>query len=198
MTPRQTALYFREWGYVRGYCKRHRLPEPDRHALHIQALGADKSSKVFSNEEFDRVLAVFRAVHQPANINAQLRQLGEPRTRKLGKIRELLRCLALYHPNPEAYALSIIRDTSKATSIEDLSDEIDGPSETSQIDRLIMDLSRAVNGRHGFRARAGESLHEMRTRAGLECGCKRCATLRRTRLVPAMAMAGDIEDNEPF
>ncbi len=206
MSPRQTALYFREWGYVRGYCKRHRQPEPDRHELHRQALGYDKSSKEFTNAEFDKVLGVFRSMSMPGSVNSQVRQLEEPRTRKLGKIRELLKCIALYIDDAEGYAREIIRDTvnrgsaQQVSAIEDLSEHPPGPDRPSPLDKLIMDLSRALNGKRGFRATAGDSLHDMNLKAGLQCGCSACAFARRRgRPAPVMAMAGpDLESNEPW
>jgi hypothetical protein len=52
-----------------------------RHSLHKQALGADKSSLDFTNAEFDKVLAAFRAVHDGGNLDAQLRQAEQPQDR---------------------------------------------------------------------------------------------------------------------
>ncbi len=89
MTPLQNSLYFREWGKVRAACKQQGLPVPDRHELHVKALGLDKSSKDFTNEDLDRVLAEFRALSQPDNLAAQLRQQDQPRSRLLYSIRRL-------------------------------------------------------------------------------------------------------------
>lgn len=205
MTPRQTALYFREWGYVRGYCKRHAQPAPDRHELHRRALGYDKSSKLFTNAEFDQVLGVFRSISMPGSLNSQVRQLEEKRTRKLGKIRELLKCIGLYIDEPEAYALEIIRDTvnggsvQQVSSIEELSDHPPGPDRPSPLDKLIMDLSRALNGKRGFRATAGDSLHDMNLKSGLKCTCAACAPRARLPIANSqMVPAGVEEDNVPF
>jgi len=173
MTPKQTALYFREWGYVRGYCTRHRLPEPDRHALHRQALGYDRSSKVFTNAEFDQVLAVFRGVSMPGSVNSQVRQLNEPRTRDLGKVEELLKCIGLYVEDARAYALEIVRDTVNRGSVHAVTPIEDLPG--WQLKKLIMDLSRRLNGRHGLRNLHGDTLHQMKSRAGVKCSCRDCA-----------------------
>lgn len=198
MTAKQNSLYWREWGTVRGYAKAKRLPEPDRHAFHVQALGADKSHQVFSNADFDKVLGAFRAYHQPANIDAQLRQQDQPHKRKLAKVRELLKCLALYLPDAHAYARGIIRDkvnrgsAQAVTAIEDLSDEPRHYTDSegavrelpSQLEQLLMTLERALNGKHGFRARAGDSLHDMKLKAGVKCYCASiCCPPRRPALV---------------
>ena len=60
MTASQNRLYFREWGSVRAACKAHGWPVPDRHELHVRALGFDKSHLDFNNEDLDKVLAEFR------------------------------------------------------------------------------------------------------------------------------------------
>lgn len=57
MSPSQKALYWREWGRVRQACLKHDLPIPERHSLHARALGHDRSSKDFTNDDLDQVLA---------------------------------------------------------------------------------------------------------------------------------------------
>ena len=89
MTPGQNALYFREWGRVRAACKQQGFPIPDRHDLHVKALGLDKSHLDFTNEDLDQVLAEFRAISQPDNLAAQFRQQDMPRRRLLYSIRRL-------------------------------------------------------------------------------------------------------------
>lgn len=48
-----------------------------RHAIHKKALGHDKSSTEFDNRDLDKVLAELRAISQPDNLAAQLRQLNQ-------------------------------------------------------------------------------------------------------------------------
>lgn len=85
MSPAQTSLYFRWWGRARvalasatgtvmGTKVRDMADhmsvragcavdaEVLRHACHVVALGRDKSSKVLTNAELDRVLLVFKLV----------------------------------------------------------------------------------------------------------------------------------------
>ena len=89
MTTSQNSLYFREWGRVRSACKQHGFPIPDRHDLHVKALGLDRSHLDFTNEDLDQVLAEFRAISQPDNLAAQLRQQDQPRRRLLYSIMRL-------------------------------------------------------------------------------------------------------------
>lgn len=90
MNPAQTSLYFREWGLVRKHFIAKGLDSKQadnkRHELHRRALGIDKSSKDFTNAELDKVLAVFRAVHDGGNLDAQLAALDQPENRRLKMI----------------------------------------------------------------------------------------------------------------
>ena len=101
MTPAQRTLYFREWGRVVSTCKAAGWPAPDRHEFHARALGVYKSSKSFTNQDLDLVLAEFRSVSQPDNLVAQIRAQEQPRIRLVYGIRHLV---------PEAYWRAIARD----------------------------------------------------------------------------------------
>ena len=111
MTSAQNSLYFREWGRVRAACKQQGFPLPDRHSLHVKALGQDKSHLDFTNEDFDLVLAEFRALSQPDNLAAQFRQQDQPRRRLLYTIRRLA---------PEPYWRAIARDKFGTTDLDRL------------------------------------------------------------------------------
>ena len=84
MSPAQNALYWREIGAWSRARKARGLPVDSaaRHAVHVKALGADKSHLAFRNPEFDRVLAALRAESRPDDLNAQIRQLEQPEERK--------------------------------------------------------------------------------------------------------------------
>lgn len=85
MSPAQTMLYFRLCGRVRAHYKERGLPWGDvqRHALHAKALGKLKSSKDFTNADFDRVKATIMAIVEPGNLTAQLKALDQPELRML-------------------------------------------------------------------------------------------------------------------
>lgn len=97
MTIPQIRKYWREWSFVRR-----EDAFADRHKLHIKALGKDKSHKEFTNKEFDAVLAVFRAVYRPDDLNDQINLADMERTRTLYAIR---RC-----GFPEEYMSKIVRE----------------------------------------------------------------------------------------
>jgi hypothetical protein len=115
MTTKQNSLYWREWGAVVRYCRGNNLSAPDRHALHLAALGADRSHLAFTNEDFDRVLAEFRAHSRPADVSAQLRQLAMRRIRLTYAIKALA-------PAPQYWA-KIARDRFGTDDLDALSIE---------------------------------------------------------------------------
>lgn len=91
MTAAQTNLYFFEWGRVRkqyiGKGLDPKQADNKRHELHRRALSRDKSSKDFTNAELDRVIAVFRAVYDGGNLDAQIAQLDQPENRRQAMIK---------------------------------------------------------------------------------------------------------------
>jgi hypothetical protein len=86
MTPRQSALYWREWARLRDVLRSKGKPfgqvEDYRHALTRRALGHDKSSKHFTNSDLDKVLARLRAEIDPADLDAQLALQESPDRRR--------------------------------------------------------------------------------------------------------------------
>lgn len=128
MNPKQQALYWREWAQVRA-----KRPEADRHALHTEALGCDKSHKDFTNEDFDKVLGVFRAASEPDNLDAQLLQLDQPRRRLAWKIQQLA---------PEAYRNKIMLARFGTTRLADLD-----PSQLTQLRNTLAARSNALRQR---------------------------------------------------
>lgn len=85
MTASQTRLYWREWGACRKALLRHGYAadelEAQRHRIHIEALGADVSSKKLTNAQLDAVLSSFRAYSRPDDLNEQLRLIDQPEKR---------------------------------------------------------------------------------------------------------------------
>jgi hypothetical protein len=203
MTPAQTKLYWREWSRAK---KAGQLGDADRHLLHAQALGAEKSSKDFTNEDLDKVLASFRALSQPSSLNAQLRQQEQPNTRRLHKIANLLKCLGLFVAEPVQYASAILRDRFHVSVLEDLArvdlnaelvgdkysprplgGEGQGEGVHSELEKLIYTLSRCVSvlRRKGDFASGGHfpdlTEHEMCRLAKVPCFRSNCAECRDER-----------------
>lgn len=91
MTPKQRTLYWRTWAAAKRALSRlgYDTAEADamRADLTIQALGKQVSSKALTNAQFDLVLAAFRAVSDPGDLDAQLRAMLQPRDRILWSLR---------------------------------------------------------------------------------------------------------------
>lgn len=121
----QLDLYRRLCGQARKVWRARGVPaaecEAERHALHARALGADKSSRDFTNADFDTVKGALMAVIDGTDLDAQLDALHQPRKRRLWRVRDLLarQC------KPESYALAIARQMhggalASAADLDDL------------------------------------------------------------------------------
>jgi len=178
MTERQEKLYWREWAAVRAA-----WPDANRHELHARALGLDKSHKAFSNADFDRVLAEFRAVSRPTDVDAQLRQLRQVRTRLIWKITiEQVALLSVFmagehEPERQAaaenYVLSVMRDRFHTERIESLTHGHAG--QLGQLEMLRDTLAARINE---LRKNRGLTGHDLAQLAGQKCACKECSRQR--------------------
>jgi hypothetical protein len=110
---------------------------------------------------------------------------------------ELMPCLALYEQDPERYLQTIItglvrwRQVDQPTrppTLEDLDAKPtfsrQGPCHTlrtgpSQLSQALMTLNARI---HSKRREAGDTIHDMRIRAGVRCTCKRCTDARAREL----------------
>lgn len=202
MTPRQTQLYWREWAAVRRAD-----PRADRSVLTVRALGEPTSSKALTNAQLDRVLAVFRAVSRPADVDGQLRQMEQARRRKEHRIWEVMRCLGVYVEDPAGYVSRVLADRSRVPAagslgLDDLSDaptvrtrrdgvEYPGPSE---LDQVLMTLWARVQP---MRRKAKHSLHAMRMAAEVPCDCAKICRVRPEMVVESEAWDGEEPVQEP-
>jgi len=193
MTPPQTLLYWREWAAVRRA-----KPDADRDHLTITALGSRKSSKAFNNSDLDRVLAVFRSISQPGNLNSQMRQIAQPRERLLYTIAEHSKCLRLYVEDVEGYTGLILSERFGVRSVDDLSDHPDmrrTPSGMVEQNSPLLRYCMTLNARlQVWRKKAAHTLHQMRTLADVSCDCAVCR--RASDPVPSLQPAGD--DSDPY
>jgi len=106
ITEKQDGKYWRLWSAVRRI-----RPDADRHALHIEALGYDKSHKDMTNGELDKVFAEFTAIIDPAGLDKQMEFRRQPRKRLL---------YSIAHLAPAAYTGEILRVRFQGRALEDL------------------------------------------------------------------------------
>lgn len=133
-----------------------------------------------------------------ATIETDNPDIGRARRLRV-KVKELGRCLAVYHPNAPGYLAEIIKDKFNHGSrveplhLDDLSAEPKRFTDRktgklreipSQLDQVVMKMSGAVQK---YRSESGDSLHEMKIKAGVHCSCSICEP-RRPMLseIPAM------------
>ena len=125
MTTKQKRLYWGEWGAARkALLRAHYEPkEADarRLEIHAEVLGIQDfdpddplhrsavSSKGMKNGVFTKVLAAFRALSDPGNLNAQLRVEDQPLIRARGALSSLMKRM---DARPE-YVEGIARNTFK-------------------------------------------------------------------------------------
>lgn len=118
MTKAQISLYWRLWSATRkALLARGLTPkeaDAQRHELHIKALGEDRGHQFFRNADFDKVIGVFRAEAEPANLGAQLRQIEQPRTRNLGTIDQLCHVLDV----TREYCLGILQQMNREGALD--------------------------------------------------------------------------------
>jgi hypothetical protein len=184
MTAKQNALYWSEWQKAKRAARQSGsdLTECERHTIHIEALGPSgtESHKDFSNEDFDKVLALFRAISNPNSINAQLRQIEQRSTRLLKRIQDQLKCLALFLDHPESYVQALLSKRFHVELIIDLGDDsilrlsksTGEPIDDSELemfrntlaDRRLSKFRREYIGPNGTFTE-----HDMCARAGVEC-----------------------------
>lgn len=125
MTAKQNSLYWREWAAVKRA-----EPKADRHALHQRALGTPASHVDFSNDDFDLVLAEFRAVSRPADLDAQVRQIRMPKERLMYSIVQLA---------VPAYAAKVAHDKFGITDLDRLD-----VAQLQQLRITLIERSRAA------------------------------------------------------
>jgi len=153
----------------------------------------ESSKEIDSGKDFDAVRKGLQELAAKLPLDD-----GGLAARKRVKIREHLRCLALYHPDAEGYFRQMvldlcgggpaensfaIRETPLQHLIEDLSSQPvirrkrngDTYEASSDLERVLMTLNGRLNGATGFRAKARDSLHDMLKKAGLPCACKQCS-----------------------
>lgn len=131
MSPKQTKWYWRQWGAVRRAD-----PTADRHALHVAALGYDRSSKSLTGEELDKVIAQFWTVTRPNDVDAQLRQMSQTLTRLRWKVKQQVGRLRVYIAAPESYVARILQDKFGCKAVEQLAEK--------QIRQMIFTLEARI------------------------------------------------------
>lgn len=150
LSKTQKQLYWREWSAVAKALQAAGKPatSEDRHNLHSQALGKDKSMTDFTNTDLDKVLGEFRAITRPDDLSGQISQAKQSRKRKLYVILQqmperLAKVITIpegVHPNlaAENYIAKILQDRFKVADPLHLTDD--------QLTQLLATLNQRLKG----------------------------------------------------
>lgn len=192
-TKQRIALMADHWPAA---CRTQGWNSNDRR-LRIEVLGRILGRKIESASEIDAhgdYDVIKRELGTLADSVSEAMDTGEEgiARRLRGKVREeLLPCLALYRggmEGAEACVREVINDKfnqGRRREVRDLDELTAAPrfrevrgevvELPSELEQLVMTLSRVLNGKTGLRNKAGHSLHEMRVLAQVGCGCRVCA-----------------------
>ncbi len=151
----------------------------------------ESANQLQEREDIDAVKSMLQML---ADSVTGASEFGNPeigRARRLREvINELVMCLRLYHPAPEAYLASVIR--GKFNHGSRVTEKTVADLDAKQLDQLVYTMDRALRQK---RKVTGDSEHDMRSRAGLPCrkSCSQCARAL------SLATAGAVpKENIPF
>lgn len=194
MSPKQENFYWSLWGKVKtSLLRRGRNPkeaEAERHALHVKALGADKSHRTFTNAEFDKVIAVFKAEFDDANLTAQITQQTMPRERLLHLIDDLLLVLG----KERNYAQGIVRRMNAEHDLGPAELQLEEISEEQLQTKLIPALKKACRRLWRTKDDLVAALHDWSTDADLDEATAQkavCEALHLSRMKPLDKLSYD-------
>lgn len=159
MNERQQRLYLAEWGKVRRALRAQGVPpkeaDAQRHTIHVEALGKDKSSSAFTNADLDAVLKCLRARSQPANFRTQIDLENMPANRKRFGIRRLLAALG----KDDSHVERLIESRREAGRIAGNAAASFDTLGEADLQRLMLDLKKECQKRW---RRKGDLLTEVR------------------------------------
>ena len=207
MTTPQITLFWREWAKTcraMNWTKAAGLTpvQIDTHRRELLArLGFDSLTKVDHTKGFDRVLnelRVLQGVSVDAGMKAADDTIQDAERLRHVILTELVPCLELYVADVRAFIGQIILDKNRwwklgggrEITIMDLDNHPvklrDGRVIPGQLEQLRMTLNARLNDK---RREAGDSMHDMKIRAGVPCDCARICRQRLNQAAFAAANA---------
>lgn len=180
----------------------------------------ESTNDLDNKEDVDRVKACLGMLAENLKLTGEVGQPQIGRARRLRDvIRDQIKCLGVYIPRPRAYVAKLIDDKFNSwrtygphLTIKDLTDEPIFRTDKntgevkelpSQLDQLVMTIGGCLNGsgkrgqRRGFRVEAGDTLHEMKMKAGVRCDCAQCQKASPARILPPLPIEEDWSDFDP-
>lgn len=201
LTDAQVKRFWRDWsaackaqGWTRAAGLTAAQIDQHRRAL-IERAGFRSLTEVDRSAGFGRVLSELGILldRVKSAVESDHPEMDSGRRKRWVVLHRILPCLGVYVHDPAAYLASILRDKTDwyrrtehyalPLTLDELTDDPvirtrpDGSldEQPSHLDQIMMTLTRVV---HGYRRKAGHSIHEMCLEAGVSCDCKECATPR--------------------
>lgn len=200
------------------------LENPNQHDL-VEAINSDRTPprELASTNDLDNGADVDRVKACLGMLADKMKETGEVGHPEIGRarrlrdaIRDQIKCLGVYIPKPRAFVAEIINDKFnragrlETLTIRDLTDDPiilrDGREIPSQLDQLVYTLGACLNGsgklrggkrsRLGLRVEAGDTLHEMKIKAGVRCDCA-LGDHRHHALIPPLPVEENWADFDP-
>lgn len=175
----------------------------------LRECGFESLTEVDRTDGFTKVknkLLILIGVDVKAGTEDQDPTENKGRTHRYVIAKEIIPCLALYEEDVTGYVASVIAGLTRhyktdrperPPTLEDLSAKptfkkrggkwIKGPSQALQ---ALMTLSARLDDK---RKAAGDTVHDMKIKAGLECDCARCC--ERRRFVAREVAAGEVHED---
>jgi len=191
----------------------------------LEAINSDRTPprQLESTNDLDNGADVDRVKACLGMLADKMKETGEVGRPEIGRarrlrdvIRDQIKCLGVYIPKPRAFVAEIINDKFnragrlKTLTVRDLTDDPiilrDGREIPSQLDQLVYTLGACLNGsgklrggkraRLGLRVEAGDTLHEMKMKAGVRCDCA-TGDHRHHALIPPLPVEESWADFDP-
>jgi hypothetical protein len=171
-------------------CKTQRWNKGDR-ALRLRVFsealgrGLTSASEINATSDFDHIKAhlLMLADNVQGTIETDHPEIGD-RRRLLWKYQHVQRpCLGVYVEDVDAYVRQILRERFKLfegiSTVEDLSPDprlvFTGGRQIEKPSPLLMLITTLDARLNSMRQKAGHSIHQMRTMAGVKCDCAECS-----------------------
>ena len=174
----------------------------------LAACGFDSLTLVDRTDGFTRVLnglKVLIGTSIQAGMELDDRTLNKARNFKHVIMNELLPCLALYEEDVAGYITSVMEDKNRWWKIDrparDISlEDLDAKpiyrvknKVLTEFPSTLEQLMMTINARlHSKRKSAGDTIHDMKVAAKVECDCSKCGKARLAEVIsPAITDAPD-------
>jgi hypothetical protein len=205
ITPAQRTSIMIEWGKV---CKDRGWKAGDRD-LRLATFSELIGRPITSTDDVGRIdecTKLMKELRAMLGVSVQAAREGDDLTINRARVlrnqiaAEIIPCLEVYVEDVRGYIAAIMEDKNRWWKIDRPARDItimdldarpiqrrDGRMMPSQLEQLQYTLAARLNS---LRNKAGQSIHVMRTLAGVPCNCSKCVSRRNNAALAALAGNG--------